>query len=84
MKLMHIEMPVAKIETTLCQVTDESAGEAIAGARGIEYIFQKIARDHEQGIVAKQHGSVFAAFDHQCIRPHVQNLFRSSSQIMFA
>src|SRR6185437_15595550 len=59
-----IEVPIAKIEALLCQISDETAGKAVAGASGIEHVREKVTGNHEQGIAADQHGSVFAAFNY--------------------
>ncbi len=41
MQLVHIEMAVAKVESALGKIADESSRETIARAGGIEYIFQE-------------------------------------------
>src|SRR5579859_3423066 len=71
-------------EAVFGQIADESAGETIARASGIENVLQQIPRNDEIRIAAEQHGAVFAALDHQSMRPHIQNFFGSLAQIAFA
>src|SRR5258706_5535383 len=71
-------------EAVFGQVADESARETIAGAGGIENIFEQITGHDEIGVAAEQHRSILAALDHQSMRPHVQNLFGGLAEIVFA
>ena len=56
----------------------------VPGAGRVEHVFQQIARRHEVAVAAEQDGAVFAALDHQGVRPHLQDLRRRAPQVVLA
>src|ERR1022692_3053704 len=80
----EIEIAVMGREAAAGQVADEAAGEGIAGAGGVEDVFQQIARHHEVLAAAEQDGAVFAALDDERVRTHFHDYGRGTPQIVFA
>src|SRR5579871_6610246 len=72
-QLASADVIAFQIETLLRQIADKAAGKAISRTGLIEDVFEQIAGHHEHRIVPEQHRAIFAALDHQSVRPHVQN-----------
>ena len=56
-----------------CEVAREAARKAIAGAGGVEDIFQQVPRHHEVRAFAEEQRAKLPALDHQGVRPHGDN-----------
>src|SRR5579884_2108637 len=79
-----IEVFVFEVKSALGEIADESSGEAVAGAGGIEHIIQQISGDDEVGVAPEQNGAVLSTFDHNRAGTHLEDLAGSLLQIMLA
>src|SRR6266404_3016928 len=71
-----------EIEALLGQVSDESSGEAVAGAGRVEHVFEQVTGHDEIRVVAEQHRAVFASLDDQRVRTHIENCVGGFAQIL--
>src|SRR5260370_10543084 len=78
------DMIALQAEAMLGQVADEAARETVAGAGGIEDVFEQVSGHYKERVAPEQHGAILAALDHHGGRAHVQNLARGLAQVGLA
>ena len=80
---MRIDLAL-EVEATLGQITDETAGKAVASTGGIKDVVEEVSGHHEEAIGTEEHRTVFAALNDQIFGAHGHDLGCGLTQVGLA
>ena len=79
-----VGVAVFQVEPATCKISEETAGEGVARAGGIEHILEQVSGHDEVPFGAKQDGAIFSALDDYRPRAHLEDRLGRAAQVVLA